>query len=235
MIVSIHQPAYLPWLGYLDKILRSDLFIYLDTVQFQKGSFQNRNHVRGVAGPILLTVPVLIGGRLFETTLKDVRINNLTRWRRKHAETIRQNYQRAPMFARHWPLISAYYEREWEHLADLCFSMLKGLCAQLGINTKIMRASELAPTLKRKSDLVLELCQQVGATEYLAGKYGRAYLNLDAFSDAGIAVRFQEYRHPRYTQQRLPFQPNLAALDLLFNEPGAEHIVRAASTEAAVG
>lgn len=226
MIVSIHQPAYLPWLGYFDKILRSNIFVFLDTVQFQKGSFQNRNFVRGVAKPTLLTVPVLIGGRLFDTQLKDVQINNLINWRWKHAETIRQNYQRAPMFAHYWPAISSFYEQEWAKLSDLCSTMLKWFNEQFGIRTKIVKASDLAGTSARKSDLVLDLCRQVGATEYISGSLGRDYLDLRSFADAGISVRFQNYRHPFYSRGGTPFQANLAALDLLLNEPAAGQILR---------
>lgn len=226
MIVSIHQPAYLPWLGYFDKILRSDLFVYLDTVQFQKGSFQNRNFVCGAAKATLLTVPVLVGGRLFDTQLKDVQIDNQSRWRRKHAETIRQSYQRAPMFDRYWPAISSYYEHEWTRLADLCFAMLTWFNEQFGIRTKIVKASSLAATTAQKSDLILDLCRQVGATEYISGSLGRDYLDLQSFADAGIAVRFQDYQHPVYSQGRTPFQPNLAVVDLLLNEPKAEQILR---------
>jgi hypothetical protein len=226
MIVSIHQPAYLPWLGYFDKILRSDLFIYLDTVQFQKGSFQNRNFVRGATKPTLLTVPVLVGGQLFDTELKDVQIDNHANWRHKHIETIRQSYQRGPMFTRYWPAISTYYEQEWTKLADLCSAMLVRFNEQLSVRTRIVKASNLAATSAQKSGLVLDLCRQVGATEYISGSLGRNYLDLQSFADAGIAVRFQDYRHPVYNQGRTPFQANLAVLDLLFNEVEAGQILR---------
>jgi WbqC-like protein family len=226
MIVSIHQPAYLPWLGYFDKILRSELFIYLDTVQFQKGSFQNRNLVRNGTGTKLLTVPILLSGHLYDTPLSEVQIDCRRNWRRKHAETIRQNYQTAPMFALYWPAVLAFYERKWIRLADLCSVMLTWFNAQLGIDTRIVRASDLAPTFARKSDVVLDLCQQVGATEYISGSQGRDYLDLPSFAKAGISVRFQDYRHPVYNQGHTPFQPNLAILDLLLNEPQAGRILR---------
>jgi hypothetical protein len=226
MIVSIHQPAYLPWLGYFDKILRSDLFIYFDTVQFERRSFQSRNFVHGEAKPTLLTVPVITSGQLYDTQLKDVQINNETAWRRKHAETIRHNYHRAPMFEPYWPGILSFYETEWTNLSELCFAMLTWFNEQFGIGTKIVKASALAATSARKSDLILNLCQQVGATEYISGGLGRDYLNLPSFAGTGIAIRFQDYQDPIYSQGGGTFQPKLAALDLLLHEPDAAQILR---------
>lgn len=215
MIVSIHQPAYLPWLGYIAKIRQADRFIYLDTVQFQKSSFQNRNKIRTKDGWAWLTVPVETKGRLFDTLLRDIAINNRLDWRRKHRAAIEMNYRRAPCFDRVFPQLASFYEATWLHLSTLCFEMLQSFLAMLDISTEIIAASQLPPTHGAKSDLVLELCRAAGATTYLSGSLGRNYLDLPAFQAAGIKVEFQDYQHPTYLQAYPGFEPYMGVVDLL--------------------
>lgn len=221
MIVSIHQPAYLPWLGYFDKIARADLFIWLDNVQFQKNSFQNRNKILTKDGPAWLTVPVRTSGVLYETPLKDVEIDNSKNWRGKHLASIRMNYGKAPRFDGAFSALSRFYEREWHTLDLLCRDMLDYFNVLLGVTTPIRRASEMSPG-GAKSDLVLDLCRKAGATTYLSGALGRDYLDLASFAAAGIAVEFQDYKHPAYAQAYPGFTPNLAVIDLLMNEARPE-------------
>lgn len=215
LTVSIHQPAYLPWLGYFDKIQKSDLFIYLDTVQFQKNSFQNRNKIRTSDGWIWLTVPVETKGRLYSTQIKDLTINNRTNWRRKHLESIRTNYRKAECFDEVFGWIAPYYEKSWDRLSDLCFEMMIDCTVRFGVDTKIVKASELPQVDGAKSDLVLELCKGAGATRYLSGSLGRGYLDVESFADAGIEVSFQDYRHPQYAQAYPGFEPGMGIVDLL--------------------
>lgn len=219
MIVGIHQPAYLPWLGYFDRIRSVDLFIFLDTVQFQKGSFQNRNKVLTGNGPVWLTVPVETAGKLFATELKDIRIDAGQRWQSKHWSTLKLNYSSAPAYRAVAPLLEPFYQREWLGLSDLCWEMLLVFNRLLGIETKIIRASELGPIEGKKSDLVLNLCREVQASTYLSGSQGRDYLDVASFSDAGINVEYQSYTPKPYTQRFKEFVPALGVVDLLFNEP----------------
>lgn len=215
MIVSIHQPAYLPWLGYMDKIRKADRFIYLDTVQFQKNSFQNRNKIRTKDGWAWLTVPVETKGHLFDTPLHGITINNRLDWRRKHRAAIEMNYRRAPHFDRIFPIIAAFYDKPWEQLSALCWDMLQSLLEMTQIRTEIIRSSQLQPMQQTKSDLILELCRAVGATAYLSGSLGRDYLDLETFKTAGITVAFQDYQHPVYPQVYPGFESHMGLIDLL--------------------
>ena len=224
-IVSIHQPAYLPWLGYFDKIRQSDLFIYLDTVQFQKQSFQNRNKIRTANGWTWLTVPVETKGKLYETPLKDLAINNRVDWRRKHRAAIAMNYRKAPHFDAVMPQLEMFYERSWSRLSDLCYDMLSAFNRRLGITTPVQKASDMGVMPSSKSDLILDLCRAAGATTYVSGTLGRGYLDLPAFADQGIDVTFQDYEHPRYRQAYAGFEPNMAVIDLLMNESEATAIL----------
>ena len=217
-VVSIHQPAYLPWLGYFDKIRRADLFIYLDSVQFQKQSFQNRNKIRTADGWTWLTVPVETKGRLYETPLKDLPINNRVNWRRKHRAAIEMNYRKAPRFEPVMSLLDRFYAQEWEHLSDLCYAMMTAFNRELAVDSEIRKASELKTLEGGKSDLLLSICRAVGATTYLSGALGQNYLDVESFERAGIDVLFQDYRHPVYAQLQPDFLPNMAVIDLLMNE-----------------
>lgn len=219
MIIGIHQPAYLPWLGYFDRIRKVDLFIYLDTVQFQKGSFQNRNKILTRNGPVWLTIPVETSRKLYSTTLNDLKIDESQRWQSKHLSTLRMSYSNAPLFGEIYPRLEPFYQRPWFRLSDLCWEMLLEFNKILGINTPIVRASEMPAVEGKKSDLILNLCRAVGATQYLSGSQGKDYLDMGSFLAAGIDVEFQSFVPEPYPQQSAEFVPALGVVDYLFNAP----------------
>ena len=218
MQVSIHQPAYLPWLGYFDKIAQSDLFIYLDTVQYQKNSFQNRNKIRVKDGWTWLTVPVLTKGQLYSNPLSKIAINNKTPWRKKHLGAIQMNYGRAAYFDREIVSLREFLEREWDQLSELCYDMCTHFLRRLDIDTRVIKSSDLRPMDETKSELILELCREVGADSYLSGALGHDYLETQDFAEAGITLHFQDYQHPQYKQVYDDFEPYMAVIDLLMNE-----------------
>ena len=121
MQLSIHQPGYLPWFGYFDKILKSDLFILLDTVQYQKNSFQNRNKILTKTGPVWLTVPIINDN---QKIIKNVKIfNQQSNWKKKHIDSIRFNYCSSSNFNKIYKELEKFYNRDWLFLNDLCFEM----------------------------------------------------------------------------------------------------------------
>lgn len=216
-IVAIHQPEWLPWLGFLDKLRQCDVFVLLDQVQFEKHYYQNRNRVRTATprGWTWLTVPVRTKGR-FGQPIGEVEIDYATDWRRTHLRTLELNYHKAPAFDACWPALQALYERPWERLADASIAMIHWLADQFGIRTQIIRSSALDVSGSR-SALLLAICRQLGATEYLSGVSGREYLQVGAFEEAGIRVRCQEFHHPVYRQCYEPFVPALSSVDLLLH------------------
>lgn len=216
--ISIHQPAYLPWLGYFDKIRSADCFVYLDTVQFQKQSFQNRNKIRTADGWVWLTVPVETKGKLYDTQLKDLTINPRVDWRRKHRASIEMNYRKAPHYDAVMAWLAPFYDRDWPGLSDLCFEMMLAFNRALGIETEIVKASDLTSVEGSKGDLVLNLCRALDADRYLSGSLGRDYLDPEAFQTAGIDLTFQSYEHPSYQQAYPGFEPYMAVIDLLMNQ-----------------
>jgi hypothetical protein len=211
--VAIHQPQYLPWLGYLDKLDRADVFVLLDTVQFKKNEWQNRNRIRTAQGWQYLTVPVL---HEFPQRLEDVRINNRTDWRRKHVQALETHYGKAPYYREFAPRFQELLSRDWERLAALNEAVLSALTGAFGITTPVVKASRYEGRDEPTGRLV-DLCRAVGADCYLAGAGGRGYMDLAEFEAAGIAVEFQNFVSPEYAQVYRPFIVGLSAVDLLFN------------------
>ena len=215
LTLAAHQPAYLPWLGYFEKIARADVFVYLDTVQFEKNSYTNRNHIKTPQGPQWLTVPVLAGGHT-SSTLAELAIDERQPWRAKHLKAIAQHYRKAAWFEPRFPLLERLYATPHERLAELCVEQLGFWLAQLGLERRVVRASSLPP-MGRKSDLVLDLCRHFGADRYLAGALGRDYLDEAAFRQAGVEVLYQDYQPKPYVQLYGAFVPALGVVDAWLN------------------
>jgi hypothetical protein len=215
VIVTIHQPEHLPWPGFFDKIRRAQEVVLLDSVQFEKNYFQNRNRIRGKDGPVWITVPVLTKGRSTQT-IAEVEIDNTQHWRKTAWRSLEMNYRKAPHFADYAPFFEEVYEQEWTKLADLNLCILKWMARQFGIERTFRRSSELGCEGSR-TDLLLALCRKLGASAYLSGAHGKEYLELAKFEAAGIRVEFQEFRPREYKQLYDPFVPGLSAVDLLFN------------------
>jgi len=216
MIVSINQPAYLPWLGYFERIARSDLHVVLDHVQFEKNSFTNRNKVRVKEGTAWLTIPLATKGRFGDLAIQHLEFAAGDPWRKKHWATLRMNYARAPHFAAYAPAYEALYAREWPGFMPFVRAMLEQQLRDLEIATPLVYSSELSVG-GTKSELVLNLCRHTAATVYLSGALGRDYLDAASFAAAGIEVRYQDYAHPTYAQVWPGFESHICVLDLLFN------------------
>ena len=216
MIVSINQPAYLPWLGYFHRIAISDAHIVLDDVQFEKNSFTNRNKVRTHDGWCWLTVPIKTAGKFGDLAINQVEIASEKPWASKHWSTLRLNYSKAPFFDEHAHFLEALYRREWHKLTDLAREITDYLLNAFAVRTRLYFSSQIK-VRGRKDELVLNLCRELGATVYLSGPLGRNYLREELFHDQGIAVRYHDYHHPTYSQVYSGFEPYMAALDLLLN------------------
>jgi hypothetical protein len=216
LLVAIHQPHYLPWLGYLHRMARADLFIVLDHVQFERGNYQNRTQVRVNGAPHWLTVPVQ--QRSQKERIAEKAIDNSRAWGRAHFETLRRAYAGAGVFGLYATELRAILDSEWQRLVDLNEHTLAFLRDAFDIRTPMVRSSELG-VHGAKSELVLNLCKKVGASGLLVGLGGsRDYLDRAAFAAAGIELEMQRFTHPVYRQRGGGvFDAGLSALDLLFN------------------
>jgi hypothetical protein len=236
--VALHQPHYLPWLGLIDKIDRSDLLVVLDQVQYARNGWQNRNYVAAASGPILLTIPVVRGE--ITTRITDKVVNNNQNWREKHLRTLtEQCYARAPFWREFREPITAFYATRWERLADAALASTRLVLDGFGITTPLVRASTLGTFPGGKSELLAQICAKVGATTMLSGDGARDYLDTDLLRGYGVEVEWQDFRHPRYPQHARAgrdFLPRMAALDLLLNTgPDGLRLLRAARSGTAAG
>lgn len=217
MIVSIHQPNFLPWLGYFHRIAESDVHVILDNVQFEKNSFINRNRIKIASGWMWLTVPVLTKGRFGKNPIDQVLIDSKARWAEKMWKSIWLNYSRAPFFKNYFePLGEILLKEDQEKLVDLNWALLYFLLKSLSLEVRLIHASELKVE-EKKSDLVLAICEELKAKTYFSGALGRGYLEEDKFKARGIKIVYQEYRHPVYNQLFGDFMSHLSIIDLLFN------------------
>jgi hypothetical protein len=220
MIISVHQPQYIPWLGYFDKIAKSEAFVFLDTVQYKEREFQNRNKIRTPQGWIWLTVPVISKSQgrqnIFET-----KIDNQMPWQRKHDGSIKTSYSSARYFKEYFPFFEDVYTREWEYLKDLNIHIINFVLKELSISTPISLESALE-TAKTKTDRIIEICKKLKADTYLSGAGGKDYMDEALFDKEFIKLDYQHFNHPTYRQQYMKdekdFLPYMSILDLLFNE-----------------
>jgi hypothetical protein len=221
MKVAISQPTYLPWLGYLDLIAQVDTFVFLDTVQFEKQSWQQRNRIKSPNGLQLLTVPVAGKGR-FPQFLRNVEISG-TQFRRKHLRAVEMNYGRSRFFKVYFSSLCSLLESLPldTRLVDLNARLIEWFMQVLGIRTPLLRSSSLVQR-GRRVELLASLCQTLGANCYISpiGSAGYLLPELRFFSERAVEVVFQHYEHPQYRQLFPPFCPYASTLDLIFNEGG---------------
>ena len=218
MIVTNHQPQFLPYLGFFHKVANADVLVLLDDVQFMDRHFQQRNVIKMQTGSLLLTVPV--AKQRFQL-IQHVQIAPVHNWRRKMWSTIQTSYGAAPHFKALAPELRAIIlEGAHTHLLALDIDLMQWAFRVLGITVPIRLSSELGlPKTNGPNEHHIAICRAVGADTYLSGPGGREYMDLALFEQAKIAVQFQSYTMKPYPQQfpQHGFIPNLAVVDALFN------------------
>ena len=225
-VVAIHQPQFLPWLGYFDKLDRSDVFCLLDTVQYKKNEFQNRNRIKTADGWQWLTVPVTYR---FPQRIYEVGVNQTVDWQRKHLQALKTNYRKAPFFDTYIGKFEKFYQQPCELLAGVNVACIKLLMDLLGLERKVVLSSSLQVETEDPTLRLVEICQALDGNTYLAGRDGAKYMDEDMFRSHKIQVVFQDFNHPDYPQCYGPFEPNLSVVDLLFNcGPESLNIIRKA-------
>ena len=217
MKIAIHQPHFLPWLGYMHRMASVDAFVVLDHVQFERRNYQNRTMIRMNGAPHWLTVPVL--QRSQQERINEKEIDNAGGGRvQRIADTLRHVYSKARRYREYGPALQAILEAPHAKLVDLNQACLDFLRDAFGIRTPLVRSSELAVS-GAKADLVLDICKAMKADVLLAGMGGsRGYLDVPYFASQGVLIEWHQFQHPVYPQPGpQPFVAGLSALDLLFN------------------
>ena len=228
LTAAVHQPNYLPWLGWFHKLADADVFVYLDAVQFPRGrSFAARNRIKTPNGVAWLTVPVSIQkGREGKVTYREVEPAEEA-WREKHLKTVEMSYARAPHFDDVFELYRTGLEAG-DSLLDVNLALLDGFADFLGIGTRRVVLSELLPEFGQKTELIVDACRALGADTYLSGSGGGAdYNDEERLAEAGIELRYDSFEPTPYPQLWGDFEPGLSALDALMNVgPEARELLR---------
>ena len=221
-IVAVIQSNYIPWKAYFDQINMADIFVFYDDVQYTKRDWRNRNRVKTPGGVKWLTIPC---GQNTGRLICNVSIEG-SYWQKKHWKTICHSYTKSKYFRFYEAFFEELYlGRQWQNLSELNQTFIRRICREiLGINTEFRdsRDFSLSPHLK-KEDRWIELLRMMGATDFILGPSGRAYLNKDREmklkKEDGINVIWMDYSgYPEYTQLFPPFDHHVSIIDLIFNE-----------------
>jgi hypothetical protein len=216
MILTAHQPVYIPWLGLFHKIFLAEHFCIFDIAQYQTKDYNNRNLIKTHQGQIWLSVPVESKDH-YQKKLCDIKIIN-NGWNKKHFKSIQLSYKNSPYFKDYSAgLEQILIGNNYEFLTDLNTDILKFMLKAFNIDVQISKASDF-DFAGAKSDLVLDMCVKLKADKYIFGSQGKNYADEESFKKQNVTIYFQDYKHPVYKQLHGDFLPYMSALDLLFNE-----------------
>lgn len=212
-VVVIHQPDFMPYLGFFDRLVKSDIYVILDTVQFVK-RWTGRDKIKTRNGEQWITVET-------QKAPVDIQINQVLlveddKWRKKHLNVISYNYKKAPYYSEIMPCIEKLYQESCSKLSDFNIKSIRMLMDLFDIHIECIMASDIKP-VGRNNELNIDIMKKIGARRYLSGVGAKDYYVPELYEQAGIEVIWQEFEHPVYQQQFDGFIPYLSSIDMLFN------------------
>ncbi len=215
MILSAHQIHFMPGLRYFSKMKNSDIFVFLDDVQYEKREFQNRNKIKTLHGFQYLTVPVITKGR-FNQLIKDVEINNTYDWKKEHIKAIETNYSKAKYFKDYFSEILEIYNNNYQKLIEISLKTIDFFKKHFQIKTPFVFSSTLNID-KKSTERLVEICKKLNCDVYLSGVGAKSYLDEGKFKEAGIKIVWQNFEIKEYPQLYGQFIPDLSSVDLILN------------------
>ncbi|MGF7144330.1 hypothetical protein HNQ56_002761 [Anaerotaenia torta] len=213
MRIAIHQPDYIPYIGYFYKISKADIFVYLNDAQFSNDNMHHRNNIKTPQGRKRLTIPL---NYHFKDRINEVRTRDELDWKEKHLKLLAMNYQKSPYFNEIFPAIRELLLMEYDNLADMNMAINQFIISGFGLPAAVIKASELDISSK-KEERILDICTALKADEYYSGLGAASYQNEENFRNRKIILTYTDYRPFLYPQQWHSFEPNLSVLDYLFN------------------
>lgn len=213
MIVSIHQPDYIPYLGYFYKIYKSDIFAFYDDAQFSNDNLHHQNKIKTPLGELKLKIPV---DYHFRDPIKAVRTKDELGWKEKHLKILEMNYARSKYFKELFPLFKDLLLCEYESLSDMNITINRFICYSFGFTTNFIKVSDLE-VKSRSEEKVIDICNLLNANIYFSGNGARAYQHEENFNNRGVKLVYSDYKSIPYPQQWKAFIPNLSVLDYIFN------------------
>ncbi|MDQ7785792.1 MAG: WbqC family protein [Desulfomonilaceae bacterium] len=215
--IAVTQSNYVPWKGYFDVIGMVDEFVLYEDVQYTRRDWRNRNRVKTPQGTIWLTIPICSAGRRSQRICDARSVDS--RWNKRHWDTLQHHYRRARFFTEYKDVFEALYLGcEEVMLSRINYRFLTRICKLMSISTPITFSSDYR-TYGNRTERLVSICKQAGATEYVTGPSAKAYLEEDLFEQEGIRVHHMDFSgYPEYEQVHPPFEHAVSIVDLLFNE-----------------
>ena len=212
------QPTFLPWIGYFDLIAQVDTFVLYDDVQFAKQSWQTRNRIPTSNGITQLTVP--LQNSPLDTLIFDIKIDNSKPWQKKHLKSIFYNYQKAPFFKEIYTFMESFFDHRFEMLSDMHTHFIRSIAQKIGINTVILKSSELEVDKSNRVQRLIDICKKVDAEVYISTSGAYGYMQEEngnvQFTTNNMQLLYHNYQHPTYPTLFKDFTPYMCILDLLF-------------------
>lgn len=215
MVVSVHQPNYIPWMGYFYKIQNSDIFVILDDVQYIRRSFINRNRIKTHQGILRLTVPVENKGN-FGCNINEIKIKNNLNWKENHLKNIEMNYKRSGFFHDFYDIFKSCLIRDYEKLSELNIDIIKTICQLLNIKTEMILSSTLSIN-ETSTERIISICKAIGADTYLSGSGGAKYQDEKLFEEHSLKLVYSDFSEKPYKQLWGDFSGGLSIIDYILN------------------
>ncbi len=217
-VVAIHQPNFFPWLGFFDKIRRTDVFILMDNVQFPKkgGGWGNRVQLLVAGSSSWFTMPVKRNYHGYRT-IGQMEINNAAPWRKKFVATLQANYGKAPFFAQTMEFLEPLIFFKTSSLSAFNINAITAIASLAGWEKKLIPGTSLK-TEGGATELLISMTKAVDGTAYLCGGGAAGYQNDSLFDEAGVELIYQNFRHPLYPQHKVnKFMAGLSIVDVMMN------------------
>lgn len=211
--VVIHQPDFIPYLGFFQRLLNADIFVVLDDVQFLRRGWHHRDKIKTPRGEQWLSIGI---AKVPQTTNINQIMLSKTNWKQEHLNILKQNYRKAEFFDEVFSIIQGIYEQNYVSLFDFNFAFLKVLFNLFDIDVKIEFSSNL-DIHSTSNQRIVDIVNMVQGTHYLSGIGAKNYYDPKPYEQAGISVIWQSFEHPVYQQLYGEFISYLSCVDILFN------------------
>ena len=209
--IAIHQPNYIPWLGYFYKIHQADIFVFHDDTQFSESGMHHYNYIKTPQGKFRLKIPV---EKSTGMNINQILTKDKLGWKKKHLKTIEFNYKKARFFDEVYTDFAMMLEKDYENLAVMNQEIIILFCKKLGIDSNFQLSSKLNLSSTRE-EKIFDTCNKLNADIYFSGTGARAYQNEENFIKRGIQLKYSEFKPFQYFQLWDSFEPNVSIIDYL--------------------
>lgn len=213
MVIAIHQPDYIPYLGYFYKMSKGDYFVFLDDVQFSNNNMHHWNKIGSPLGELRLKIPV---DYHFKDLINQVHTKDELGWKEKHLKLIKEQYRDTPYYGMFYPVLEELFAVTYDNLAHMNIRINQFIGKEFGFSCEFVKASDYAIVTKRE-ERVIDLCHRLNGTIYLSGNGAKAYQQESDFNQAHLKLQYTDYIPKEYPQKWSTFQSNLSVIDYIFH------------------